>query len=341
MPQFLRTRSALIALLLVAMHIALLPQDDIEIHRLTAMHGLVCDEDCATKTSQACTAEGGKVPRFTCLPLSTDPDAHGACLKDGVDFWCPCTLVKDGNYAGCACEFPGDTSGILGQIGLVGSDIYCGGAVWGNGGMPIPDTCDIVACNANNICEQHSTCLDGQVCNTDSELCYEYIDHCELNPTLPSCNASSSAASAVSSSSGCTENADCDDGNACTVDECENGTCNPSPSAVMCDDQKNCTTNTCNPQTGCVYAPMNCSDSCTACREDSGACLLDPATTNPYCACKNPSLQIVCGVGVPQTPATCANNPSNSACNSVDPTAGVICCAEGACQTAHCEHKMV
>ncbi len=46
----------------------------------------------------------------------------------------------------------------------------------------------------------------------------------------------------------------CDDGNACTIDECvEGGGCVNTP--IVCDDGVSCTVDSCNEQTGCVYTP--------------------------------------------------------------------------------------
>jgi hypothetical protein len=64
---------------------------------------------------------------------------------------------------------------------------------------------------------------------------------------------------------------DCDDGNACTVDSCVNGWCVNTP--VACDDHNACTTDTCDPSLGCISTPISCDDG-NACTQDS----CDPAT---------------------------------------------------------------
>ena len=64
---------------------------------------------------------------------------------------------------------------------------------------------------------------------------------------------------------------DCDDGNACTIDDCSAGTCSHQP--VSCNDGEQCTMDSCNPETsGCEYVPLPgapCSE------QDDAACTLD------------------------------------------------------------------
>ncbi len=54
----------------------------------------------------------------------------------------------------------------------------------------------------------------------------------------------------------CFVNADCDDSNVCTDDECQSGQC--SNSAINCDDNNLCTTDACNG--GCINTPLICDD---------------------------------------------------------------------------------
>ena len=61
--------------------------------------------------------------------------------------------------------------------------------------------------------------------------------------------------------SGCLNNADCDDENLCTDDEClSNGEC--SHVAVDCDDSNVCTDDLCNPLEGCFYPPVSVTTGC-------------------------------------------------------------------------------
>ena len=67
----------------------------------------------------------------------------------------------------------------------------------------------------------------------------------------------------------------CSDGNACTVNDIQDGACNCiSGSPAVCDDGNPCTLNTCNPQTGCVFIPAPAGTAC-----DDG----NPNTINDAC----------------------------------------------------------
>ncbi|MDA1209328.1 MAG: hypothetical protein O2904_04840, partial [bacterium] len=131
------------------------------------------------------------------------------------------------------------------------------------------------------------------------------IGTCQPDPYQ--CNSSSSAASTSSSSSGCSVHADC-------------------------NDLVNCTVDTCDPATGCAYTPMTCSSPCHICEEATTTCV--PDMNDAACLCQNAPPQVICGTRTPPTSPNCLTNPSDDACNSTDPTLGVICCAPAACQTA-------
>jgi hypothetical protein len=65
----------------------------------------------------------------------------------------------------------------------------------------------------------------------------------------------------------CTTSADCSDGNACTADVCgPQGTCEAS-TPVNCDDSNACTTDTCDTQLGCQHTSPSCNDN-NACTTD-------------------------------------------------------------------------
>lgn len=113
----------------------------------------------------------------------------------------------------------------------------------------------------------------------------------------------------------CTDNSQCDDGNACTTDVCNTGTC--SHTAVTCNDSNACTTDSCNPASGCVFTAISCNDgvSCTtdSCNPATGcvyawpACGLNDGCCGPGCNSGNdPNC---CG-------ATGASCTSNSQCCS-------------------------
>ena len=75
---------------------------------------------------------------------------------------------------------------------------------------------------------------------------------------------------------GCQDPEDCDDGNACTEDSCDSGSCVNIPNDALCDDGVRCTVDVCNAASGCENTPenANCDDgnSCTTdtCDADVG-----------------------------------------------------------------------
>ncbi len=125
----------------------------------------------------------------------------------------------------------------------------------------------------------------------------------------------------------CTTNADCDDGNPCTLDACDpaSGQCHstPAPDGQQCDDANPCTVgNIC--QSGVCGTPVACNDGnpCTtdACDPATGACTF----TTLSCDDGNPCTTDTC------SPATggCVFTPvaAGTACNDGDPcTTGDTC----------------
>ena len=57
---------------------------------------------------------------------------------------------------------------------------------------------------------------------------------------------------------GCADEADCEDDNACTIDECIDALCVNTP--IDCDDGDACTADSCELATGCVHDPLDCPD---------------------------------------------------------------------------------
>jgi hypothetical protein len=112
----------------------------------------------------------------------------------------------------------------------------------------------------------------------------------------------------------CATSSDCSDGNACTTDTCGSlGTCEASQPA-SCDDANACTTDSCDTLLGCQHTAANCDDS-NVCTNDScvgGAC----QHANNTASCNDANLCTtgdVCGAGVcGGTPVSC---PGSSTCS--------------------------
>jgi len=89
-----------------------------------------------------------------------------------------------------------------------------------------------------------------------------------------------------SGSDSCSVDSQCDDGNQCTTDTCDAGTC--LNVALGCDDGDACTTDACDPGTGnCASTPVDCDDgvACTVdtCNASTGQCFSDDSGC-PACA---------------------------------------------------------
>ena len=158
-------------------------------------------------------------------------------------------------------------------------------------------------CNGNEICSAGNCtpgmsldCDDGNGCTMDT---CDPLDGCRNHP-IPAC---------------CTNDADCADISACTINErCAAGSCISDP--LGCDDSNVCTTDSCNPMSGCVNTPVvngiSCADGnvCNgveAC--DGGACSagssLDCDDHNP---CTADSCDLLHGCVNASIPGCCASD---------------------------------
>ncbi len=121
----------------------------------------------------------------------------------------------------------------------------------------------------------------------------------------------------------CVTSADCADGNPCTVDTCDNGTCTNPPRD--CEDGLACTTGSC--VSGFCVQTLNCNDG-IACTSDScgpgGACLYTP--NNSVCNDGNPCTDGVCN---PMTGCVQTNNTAGCSDDN-ECTVGDVC-ADGQC----------
>jgi hypothetical protein len=96
--------------------------------------------------------------------------------------------------------------------------------------------------------------------------------------TSDECNASTNVCEHTPVASCCTSDVDCNDSNVCTTDSCDTGTGLCESEAKVCPDDGNpCTDEFCNSDTGaCDSAQKNCDDgvACTddSCNEEAGGC---------------------------------------------------------------------
>jgi hypothetical protein len=125
------------------------------------------------------------------------------------------------------------------------------------------------------------------------------------------------------------------DGNPCTRDTCQNGSCRPGP-PVVCPPSDQCRTFACSPATGTCFQTNRPNG--TACNADNNACTVGDACQNGVCRPGAPldcsALDSACARGVcdPVTGA-CAAEPINEglACDDGDACTQTDTCQAGAC----------
>ena len=106
------------------------------------------------------------------------------------------------------------------------------------------------------------------------------------------------AASAYASSCPCTVHADCDDGNACTDDICNNGACqNSNDDTNTCDDGNDCTSGDACSAGACAGTNVTNGTSCN----DNDACTSTDQCTDGVCG----GTDVVCDDSNPKTVDTC------------------------------------
>ncbi len=177
--------------------------------------------------------------------------------------------------------------------------------------LPVP------GCSAANAC-----CVAGAGPGCGDTTCESLV--CAADPTC--CSGTWSAACAAlgkalcsvcGATPACTADADCDDAVACTVDTCDlaaGGTCVHTPDDASCDDGNPCTTDACDATTGCTHTAIA---GCAACATDSDC--------DDGVACTVDTCDVATG--------TCANTPSDMACDDGDACNGIETCdAVAGCQ---------
>ncbi|RME37833.1 MAG: hypothetical protein D6788_08620, partial [Planctomycetota bacterium] len=115
----------------------------------------------------------------------------------------------------------------------------------------------------------------------------------------------------------CLTDADCEDGESCTIDTCVSGVCSQTVlTSGPCDDGDACTLNdVCSPAGVCTGVPRDCDDNnpCTADSCVAGACINSPLPAGTSCNPADPCfIQGTCDNG------TCIPDPSPIGCIDVE-----------------------
>jgi formylglycine-generating enzyme required for sulfatase activity len=134
-----------------------------------------------------------------------------------------------------------------------------------------PD-CEDKACGNDGCVDSCGTCDDGNPCNgvetCDLGACVvgESVDCSDVPQCMQAqCNPLSGACDLATVGGG-----QCDDGDACTLDDvCAGGECE-SGKVLLCSDGNECTEDSCSSQTGCIYVPA---EDGLGCADGDGECV--------------------------------------------------------------------
>ncbi len=202
-------------------------------------------------------------------------DGAGACVGCTDDAHCddgnPCTDDACDTASGtCTHTNSSAASGCLLSSGASG---YCDGA-----GLCAE-------------CTEDGHCDDGNPCTRDrcfAGACLNLEQPAGASCTLA--DGSSGYCDGAGACVGCTTDSQCDDGNPCTVDSCNSGSCTStaSPDGTPCaDDGDECTQDVCS-SGSCTHPPQPAGLSCVQSGGDLGYC--DGASPAPSCvACLSDS----------------------------------------------------
>jgi hypothetical protein len=143
-----------------------------------------------------------------------------------------------------------------------------------------PCTTDICDADSGECLHDPVSCDDGDVCTRDS--CDPFAGGCQHAPEtgIPCDDANACTSDDLCVEGACVgAPASCNDGDLCTVDQCDpaTGRCLFPPTA--CDDGNPCTEDICSAAAGCVYVNKPDGDPCS----DGSLCTRDDACTDGIC----------------------------------------------------------
>jgi hypothetical protein len=117
--------------------------------------------------------------------------------------------------------------------------------------------------------------------------------------------------------------ADCDDANSCTSgDQCVAGSCVGSGPALECNDGQPCTDDLCDPEHGCVFVNNN-ANSCS----DGNACTVNDVCLNGNCVSESPA--DCSSAGGACATAVCDPSGAEGNCDAVTPLPDDSACSDG------------
>ncbi len=242
----------------------------------------------------------------------------------------------------------------------------CSGGTSGHAANSDKDRCGICFGDGTSCCITNDECNDNNLCTFDfcDNLDCEFIssvagdgnactvDGC--NPetgeffaapvncddgndcTQDDCNTQTGCTH-LSSEGCCVSDNDCNDNDACTLNQCVNNQCSFAPD--NCDDKIDCTVDNCDNQTGCQHIPAgDCCISAADCNDDD-ACTENACTDN-QCSFSNISCDDNnnCTVDNCDIQIGCAHDLKHDCCNSDAECSDGDPCTEDACASGSCSN---
>jgi len=312
-----------------------------------------CDDGDPCTTGDSCGSEGG------CAGLRYDCDDHLDCTRESCDGrgGCVVEVVEGTCLIGGQCHGAGQAN--PGESCLV-CDPLANARDWTpRGAVPCDDgddctledrcqggTCvgNAIDCDDRNACTDdlcvagvgcvltpnQNPCEDGSLCTT-GDRCYQGT--CVPGSPLDCNDGNACTADECLPASGCRHvnlAIPCSDGDPCTVgDSCVDGTCRPGPQDD-CDDGNPCTEDNCLPDVGCFHVRMADGYPC----DDGNGCTTGDACQAGRCTGAGPD----CDDGNPCTDdrcddlqAGCYHVPNTRPCND-----GSACTRNDRCQAGQC-----
>ncbi|MCL4754790.1 MAG: hypothetical protein KJ015_31845, partial [Myxococcales bacterium] len=288
--------------------------------------GVSCTTDACDEANDTCTHVNDNAAcsdslfcngAETCAPGTSGANPTTGCV--------PGTAPNCEDGLGCtadSCDEANDTCAHVPNNGLCQDGLYCNGT----------EICDVnQGCKPGTAISCPNT--DGLACTVES--CNEATDSCDTTPDNTKCTGGQLCLPPTGCvTQNCTTDAQCSDGNLCNgVETCDTsvagGQCKPG-NAVNCNDGVACTFDECNPGTGaCSHTPFNafCSDGnlCNGvetCNVATGCVGGTPLTCNDNKSCTIDSC--IDSVGCISTPndTACQDSSTCNGAETCDPTAG-------------------
>jgi hypothetical protein len=268
-----------------------------------------CDDGNPCTQGDACL-RGGCVSGENVCDCATTADC--APLEDGNP--CNGTLVCDTTSAPFRC--------VVDPATIVVCDDAHDSDCRRNRCQPATGACALVAVRDGQGCDDGDACTTGDTCQAGE---------CRAGSALVCQDGEACTDDTCDPARGCVHTpneADCDDGNACTTgDRCSGGVCRPG-GPLDCDDDDVCTLDTCAPGSGCGHvpssAPCDDGDACTL-----GDTCVDGTCTGPLpLGCDDGE---VCTADGCDPRVGCTHDPIVGPCDDGDPCTVGDHCVGGVC----------